>query len=153
MEISPNDAYIATGNQDESVHFWFVETRRDLEMWGYASKVRELAWDARSRLLATGGSNDVVIWDMSGKGPEGSRPLVLRRHTALLGALHFQHRGSLLASGGQDGLVVQWSPLTRKTLRSVGSLDSPITALSWSPDDQFLIAGSRDGTIGMWLRS
>jgi WD40 repeat protein len=51
---SPNGRFVATGDQDSTVHFWFEEDRRDLQMSGYPTKVREL-WNAASRYLATGG--------------------------------------------------------------------------------------------------
>ena len=65
---SPNGKLLASGDQDSSVHFWFVTDGTDLHMSGYACKVRELTWSADSRFLATGGSVDVVLWDCS-KGP------------------------------------------------------------------------------------
>jgi hypothetical protein len=43
---SPDGNYIATGNQDASVHFWYRKTGRELEMIGYPAQVRELSWDA-----------------------------------------------------------------------------------------------------------
>ena len=44
-------------------------------MSGYSTKVRELSWHANSRFLATGGGPAVVVWDFSGKGPAGSKPV------------------------------------------------------------------------------
>ena len=52
---SPDGKYLATGDQDSTVHFWIDATGEDLQMFGYPMKVRELAWDKTSRFLATGG--------------------------------------------------------------------------------------------------
>src|SRR5260221_14213499 len=43
--------YIATGDQDSTVHFWKVASGRDLMAQGYATKVRNLSWDSSSRYL------------------------------------------------------------------------------------------------------
>ena len=76
---SPDGKHIATGDQDSTVHFWIISTGNDLQMSGYQTKVRELSWDATSRYLATGGSQEVTVWDCSGRGPAGTEPISLSR--------------------------------------------------------------------------
>jgi WD40 repeat protein len=144
---SPNGKYIASGDQDATVHFWMVESGTDLQMWGYPTKVRELAWDSRSRYLATGGGPTVIVWDCSGKGPEGTKPLMLNAHEDFLSGLAFQHRGPLLASAGLDGRVVLWHPGQHKQPVAQGMIETGIARLAWSPDDRRLAAGSDDGTV------
>ena len=144
---SPDGNYVATGNQDSSVHFWFRKSAKDLEMSGYPTKVRELSWDASSRYLATGGSAIVIIWDCSGKGPAGSTPIQLEAHDTLLSALAYQHRGELLASGCQNGLVCVWNPRKRRTPLASSQLDAAVTRIHWSPDDRALAASSANGLV------
>ncbi len=97
---SPDGRYLVHGDQDATVHFWVLASGKDYQMWGYPTKVRELAWDHTSRYLATGGGPVVVVWDYAGKGPQSSKPLMLEAHEDFLSALAFQHTGPLLASGG-----------------------------------------------------
>jgi WD40 repeat protein len=144
---SPDGNYIATGNQDASVHFWYRKSGKDLEMSGYVTKVRELAWDSSSRYLATGGSPAVVIWDCGGKGPAGSRPIQLSRHDRLISALEYQHRGQLLASGCEEGLVCIWSPLLKQSLLQTFRLDGAVTQVRWSRNDRLLAASSANGLV------
>ena len=144
---SPDGQYIATGDQDSTVHFWIVAQGKDLQMWGYPTKVRELAWDCASRYLATGGGTTVTVWDCSGKGPEGTRPLQLDAHEDLISALAFQHAGALLASGGQDGRVVIWEPGKSRKPRTQLTLNAPVTQLYWSPDDRRLAIGMETGEV------
>jgi len=147
---SPDGNYVATGNQDASVHFWYRKSGKDLEMSGYAAKVRELAWDASSRFLATGGSPVVTVWDCGGKGPAGSRPLQLDGHNALPSALAFQYRGPLLASGCKDGRVCIWRPAKGEDLLHSIRLASSITQLQWSPDDRQLAAATSEGDVSVF---
>jgi len=149
---SPDANYIATGNQDASVHFWYRKTGKDLEMSGYASKVKEVAWDSSSRYLATGGSAVVIIWDCGGKGPAGSRPTQLAGHQSYLSALAYQNRGTLLASGGKEGRVCVWSPKAERLLQCA-NLPGEITKLVWAPDDQYLVAASSQGKLCVFRRS
>jgi WD40 repeat protein len=144
---SPDGNYIATGNQDASVHFWYRKTAKDLEMSGYPTKVRELSWDASSRYLATGGSAIVIVWDCGGKGPAGTRPIELEAHDTLLSALEYQRNGDLLASGCQNGLVCVWNPRKRQTPVGRSQLEAAATQVRWSPDDRVLAASSAKGLV------
>jgi len=144
---SPDGKYIATGDQDSTVHFWMVKTGVDLMMSGYQTKVRELSWDHTSTLLATGGSNFCCVWDCSGKGPEGTEPAMLKAHEMLLSAVAFQHRGSILATAGLDGLVVLWRPAkNRKPIAQV-DVGSGVSQLAWSPDDRHIAVGTETGHV------
>ncbi|HYZ01836.1 MAG TPA: WD40 repeat domain-containing protein [Candidatus Binatia bacterium] len=143
---SPNGAYLATGDQDASIHLWLVSRGTDLVAEGYATKVRHLSWDASSRFLASAGGAEVLVWDCSGRGPAGTSPRVLDRHRANVSALSFQHRGQRIASAdGRGGLVV-WAPLADP--RTSGGLDlaEPITALAWAADDGRLLVAGAAGT-------
>lgn len=144
---SPDGNYAATGNQDATVHFWYRKSGKDLEMSGYPSKIRELSWDATSRFLATGGSASPVIWDCSGKGPAGTKPIQLDAHQDLLTALAYQHAGPLLASGARDGMVYLWQP--RRAEKPLGSFAAgcAVTNVCWSPDDTRLVASTADGHV------
>jgi WD40 repeat protein len=144
---SPDGKYVASGDQDSTVHFWYANSGQDLQMWGYPTKVRELAWDPTSRYLATGGGPAVIVWDCSGKGPEGTKPLTLEAHRDYLTALAFQHKGSLLASAGQDGQVYLWAPGQEKTPLTRVSYPAPVTQIAWSPDDRHLLVGTDNGVI------
>ncbi len=143
---SPNGKFVATGDQDSTVHFWYDKTGKDLQMWGYPTKVRELSWDATSRYLATGGGADVTVWDCI-KSPAGSTPISLKAHEAFLTDLAFQHRGPLLASGAQDGRVMLWQPgKDRKGHAGIG-INSPVAKIAWAPDDRTLAVGTEAGGI------
>ena len=148
---SPDGNHVATGNQDATVHFWYRKSGKDLEMSGYPAKVRELAWDSGGRFLATGGSPVVTIWDCSGKGPAGSRPIELKGHYELISALAYQHKGPLLASGGRDGRVGIWNP--SKSTRHVSGVElkSAVTQLAWSRDDTRLAAANEGGQVIVFL--
>jgi WD40 repeat protein len=144
---SPDGRYLVHGDQDATVHFWVLTSGQDYQMWGYPTKVRELAWDHTSRYLATGGGPVVVVWDYTGKGPHGSKPLMLEAHEDFLSALTFEHAGPLLASGGIDGRVVVWQPAKSRQPLTQNVLGTGITQVAWSPDDQVLAIGSEAGTV------
>ncbi len=148
---SPDSTFIATGDQDSTVHFWYVQSGVDLQMWGYETKVLELSWHYSSRYLATGGGATPCVWDCAGpQGPEGTRPVQLQAHAQPVRALAYQHAGSLLASGGREGGVGLWQPdRTHKLLTWIDGYPG-VTQLAWSADDQRLAVGREDGTVDVY---
>lgn len=146
---SPDGKYIATGDQDSTVHFWIMKSGGELQMAGYALKVRELAWDSSSRFLATGGGTAITVWDCSGKGPEGSTPLQFDDHADNISVLAFQRLGPILASGGADGLVCLYQPGKFKNLLAKKDLGSGVSQLLWSGDDRLLAAGTEGGQVAL----
>ncbi|HMO57882.1 MAG TPA: hypothetical protein PKA05_02915 [Roseiflexaceae bacterium] len=147
---SPDGRFIATGDQDSTVHFWITRTGTDLQMWGYPTKVRELAWNSTSRYLATGGGATVTVWDCAGKGPANTRPIELKAHEGQLATLAFQKRGPLLASGCSDGLVVIWQVGTSRHPLAKVQFKSGISQLAWSPDDHVLAVGTEGGEVAVF---
>lgn len=146
---SPDATYIATGDQDSTVHFWIARTGDDLQMWGYPMKVRELAWNFTSRYLATGGGATVIVWDCSGRGPEGTKPLSLNGHDMPITELAFQHAGGVLASAGLDGAVVLWRPARGRSKLAAWHYDDGVSHIAWSPDDRFLAVGTDVGDVDL----
>jgi WD40 repeat protein len=150
LAFSPDGRRLAHGNQDASVHFWDLRRDRELEMTGYATKVRELAWSPDGRWLATGGDATITVWDFHRSGgPAGSRPLELERHTERLVALAFQPGGALLASAARDGLILLWAVGDDDLPLGGTALEDPVSALAWSPDGRLLAAGGADGSVAV----
>ena len=147
---SPDGRYLCHGNQDATVHFWIVKTGKELQMWGYPTKVRELAWDHRSRYLATGGGSDITVWDCSGKGPANTKPTVLNFHQVPVTHLAFQRDAGILASGCDQGQLALWKPSQRKEPDAVASLPAAITGVSWAPDDRLFAAIAEDGSVAVY---
>lgn len=144
---SPTGRHIATGDQDCSVHYWILRTGKDLQMSGYANKVREIAWDSIGRHLATGGADVVTVWDCSGRGPAGSTPTCLEKHDDKVTCLSYQHAGRLLASGGADGELIVWDPVRNVEPLAAATLNATVVACQWSPGDRLLAAATDTGRV------
>jgi len=62
----------------------------------------------------------------------------------------FSPSGRILASGGQDGAINLWDPISGRQLASFAAHRSCVNALAYSPNGQLLASGSCDGTAKVW---
>jgi WD40 repeat protein len=152
---SPNARFIAASSQEKTITFWRLPYRsgEQLAMSGYPTKVRELAWDSTSRYLASAGSELVTIWDVSGKGPAGTKPIQLKFHEDRLTTLEFQPNGVRLASGSKDGKIAVWNSVKIAKPNFFADFGSPISVLKWSPCGKQLAVGTSDGSVGLLTTS
>jgi WD40 repeat protein len=145
--FSPNGKVLVAGMQDGAVHLWYLGTERDSHMRGYAARVALTQWSSNSRQLATSSGAQLVIWDFSGKGPQGSSPLELSAHTDRIDSLAYQPGGPWLVSGGRDWRVALWSPGKAPLPLDIHTTASEVSVLRWSPDGRFLAVGERGGRL------
>ena len=120
-----------------------------IDIQGYETKVTQLSWSKNGRNLATAGGRWIVIWDFSGKGPEGKKPEMLRDDRRIT-QMSYQNHGDLLASGTKDGSILFWRPTVPEKPRLVFEVDSAINHLQWSDDGAFIAVCSEDGMVRIW---
>jgi WD40 repeat protein len=144
---SPDGRVLAAGLQDGSVHFWYVAAGKQSEMKGYGAKVRLTSWSSNSRWLATSADEQIVVWDFSSRGPEGSAPLQLRSHTARLTQLAFSPQGNLLISGSSDRRLLAWLPGASEQPVDADLLAEEVVLLRFSRDGARLAVGDRSGLL------
>lgn len=152
MVLSPDGDVVACGSQDNTVHFWRRSTGQDSMMQGYPTKPTNLAFDHSGTLLATGGSDTVLVWSFADGGPEGTTPGELTFHIKPISALTFAKNRRRLASGGRDGAVLVWS------LQSDGDggvsgaalVKESVSDLLWRPDGRALAALDAGGGVTVW---
>lgn len=147
VNFSGNGRFLASGMADGTLHFWNRSTGKDSQMRGYDGRLELVGWSADSRYLASSAGNELVLWDFGGKGPEGTRPIVLNGHTERVDAFAWQPGGDHLVSGSRDWRLALWRPGKTREAIDVQMLDSEPSALRWSPDGKFLVAGEKKGRL------
>lgn len=147
---SPDGRLLASGMQDGSVHYWNIAAGSQSQMRGYGAKVALTSWNASSRLLATAADAQIIVWDFSGRGPEGSEPLQLAAHTARLTQLAFQPRGSLLAAGARDHRVTLWRHTQPQQPIDAHLLSDEVALLRWSQSGEQLVVADRAGVLSIY---
>jgi WD40 repeat protein len=151
LALSPDGNIVACGSQDKSVHFWRRSSGQDSMMEGYASKPSALAFSQDGSLLASGGGEDITVWNFDSGGPEGT-PGVLEFHKALVSSLAFSNQGRRLASGCREGGVVIWGLQKNGSGRALGGapVNRSVEKVYWRPDGRSLAAIDADGGVTVW---
>ncbi|KAF8961850.1 WD40-repeat-containing domain protein [Flammula alnicola] len=149
---------------------------------------QERNYTSHSYRLATGGEdNHVRIWmvhphlrppnvvaEADPAAANAPRPprveylATLSRHSAAVNVVRFSPNGELIASAGDDGMIIIWAPSSSPQAATYGSDLSPedlqhekeywkprttfrcttmqVYDLAWSPSGEYIIAGSTDNT-------
>ncbi|KAJ7450852.1 WD40-repeat-containing domain protein [Mycena latifolia] len=144
-------------------------------------KARPANFGAQAYRLATAGEdNHVRVWmvhpnippvpsDKDGPQPRPARVeylATLSRHSAAVNVVRFSPSGELIASAGDDGMVIIWAPSATPQTSTYGSdlsaedlqhekeywkprttfrcTTMQVYDLAWSPTGEFLLAGSTD---------
>ncbi len=149
-EFSRNGKVIVTGTAEGSVHFWYLRNAHDSQMRGYGSKVEHTLFTADSRFLVTAANNELVIWDFSGRGPEGTRPQQYRGHTERVTGIALQTNGNYAATIGKDWRLSLWLPGKSSIALDAHLAESEPVLLSWSPDGRKLLLGEQSGQISVY---
>ena len=145
---SNDGRWLATADQTPSVHVYDIPKDTPLNMEGFESKVRALAFSADGKRLATAGSPVVTVWPCaSSKGPDGARPILVDGSESEVQALDFSPVTGQLATGDGRGtlLVVTFEKgqFRRKRVR----LDSGISTLAWHPSKPLMAVGHESGSV------
>jgi WD40 repeat protein len=141
---------LAAGMQDGSVHLWYVVSGTQSQMQGYGSKVSATDWSANGRYLATSAGNVVIVWDFSGKGPEGSRPLELRSHSERINALACRPSGPWLVSAARDRRLLLWRLGASDAPQDAHLLADECTLLCYSRGGERLAVGDARGGLSLF---
>jgi WD40 repeat protein len=150
VNFSGNGRFLASGMADGTLHFWNRSTGKDSQMRGFDGKLELVAWSDNSRYLASSAGNEVVLWDFSGKGPEGTRPIVLSGHTERVDSFSWQPGSEHFVSAGRDWRLTLWRPAKAKQPIDVQMLDSEISVVRWSPDGKRVAAGEKNGRVTLF---
>jgi WD40 repeat protein len=110
--------------------------------------VADLAWDGPGEaLLAGSAAGDITRLDVQA-GPQCR----WQAHQGGLTRLALKPDGSLLASAGEDGRVLLWSPQHGALHAELADEGSWIEQLAWTPDGEVLAAAARK-TVSLWRGS
>ena len=131
---------------------WSVE----LQTLESLSAVTSVAFSPDGQLLASCTGNVIQLWDSA----TGAMRHALEGHSGPVTLLTFSPKGSLLASGSNDGTVRLWNSATGTIQQTLESHSGAIKSVVFSPDGKLLASGAGsldleegeegDSTVQLW---
>jgi hypothetical protein len=138
---------LATGGQDGCVRFWDAATgQQTAEVKLGQAWVEHLAWQPSAGaplLFAAAGRKLVAL------RPDGSIAQAFADAPKTISALAWKPDGSACAAAC-FGHVVVWDAVTFTAAKEF-PYGNAIYALTWSPDNRWLIAGCHDNAVHLWV--
>jgi WD40 repeat protein len=149
---SPDGKFIISSMQEGQLHGWRLQDSKNMQMGGYPSKVKSMAFLADGQIMATSGSNGAVVWPFGGaNGPLGKQASEVAYDDGMTTRVASAGgKGPLLAVGRDDGRVgvLNLAATQNEKVRNTPS-GAPITALALSSDGGRVAWGDESGAAGV----
>ncbi|HEY0754085.1 MAG TPA: hypothetical protein VGD98_09005 [Ktedonobacteraceae bacterium] len=148
---------IWNGTNGQQAHGFYLEQNQA----GKGVELDALAFQPQGNMLAVGGMDGILrLWNngltcqMMGAGATKGQcvdmPLRLNAHNKQpLRALAWSPDGRLLATGGDDNMLLIWYPAQSQAPVLKIPQNAPVLSLSWSPDGK-TIAASSGRVVTLW---
>jgi WD40 repeat protein len=148
VAFSPDGAWLASGGWDGVARFWRVADGNPglAHTIGFGCGIIRVEFaPVHGQVLAVGSQFlGIRLWNL--KRPRESPREIQTPTTALL----FSPDGASLFSGGNDGLIKIWDPVTLDQRSTLKGHKTTVVGLAMSHDSKTLISCSWDKTVRFW---
>ena len=149
IAFSPNGKHIISGSDDYTIKLWDVSDKRHLSTLSHVtdqnrSQVKAVTFAPDGQKFVSTGLH-VKIWDI-----HTLREITTIRHRNWILAVTFSTDSKYLAMGDAGGQITVRNLQTQQDVAQFRGDDDSISALKFSPDDQFLASGGFNGSVKLW---
>lgn len=146
LAASPDGILLATAGEGGEVKIWnLADAQLLLVVRNGLPAVRALAFSARQVVAVATADGTIEFYE-----PGQNRPRIEEAHAGGVSCLSTDPSGTLLASGGHDGLVQMWDFSSGRKLAQFSGHNRPILQVQFSGDAKLLVSSSNDYTTKVW---
>ncbi len=145
LAFTANSRTLASGSDDGTIRVWDTNAGTQISSLP-SSKVRSLAFSVDGKILASGSTDQIQLWDIT----SGKQLISLEGQNESVTDLEFSPDNKILTSGSRDGMIQLWDISTGKLLASLRGHTCWVTNLAFSSDGKILASGDSDGAIFIW---
>ena len=146
-KFSPDGETVFVGSFDGKIYRWTPETGERTVVGSHGTWISALLPAGPDRLYSADLQGNVKAWAIGTPEP---RWTIDRAHPGWLKAFALSPDGSLLASGGRDGVVRLWSTADGTLAKELKGHTRDIYSAAFHPDGRSLASGDYDGKILHW---
>ncbi len=114
-------------------------------LFGHTGRALAVAFTLDGRWLASGGANQILVWEAGGNEPS----YTLTGHTGKIQDLVFRSNGDLV-SASVDGTLRLWDVQTQQEVRAFEGHVGQVTSVDFDANGRRIVSGSRDRTLKVW---
>ncbi|PVG01825.1 U3 small nucleolar RNA-associated protein [Serendipita vermifera] len=158
LDISPNDALLATGSQDKTANIFEIQyiagKRATLKLVGSLKGHKRGIWNVKfsktEKLIATAsGDKSVKLWTLD----DFSCIKTFEGHTNSVLRVNFINNGQQLLTTASDGLLKLWNIHREDCVATMDNHEDKIWALDITKDEQTVVTAAADSVITFWADS
>lgn len=156
IAFSPDEKYIASGSEDETVIVWLRSDSAYYlfqELTGHKDYICSVMFSPDGKYLASASKN-IKLWQLDQNG-EWQETQTLDGHSKIIVSIAFSSDSQYLVSGSNDKTIKIWKLFDNKW-KEIQTLTGPtaaITSVVFSPDGKYLAAASDDHHIHIFKKS
>jgi WD40 repeat protein len=149
VALGPVGEPMATAGDDHTVRLWRPVGGRELEdLPAMGAPVQDVSYSPDGHLVAAAaaGGTKAAVWNVD----TAELVQAMDADTTKVFAVAFSPDGSVLATGGAEGVIRLWDPQTGALLGQLEGHERAVWSLAFATEGDLLISGSGDGTIRRW---
>ncbi len=148
LAYSPGGRTLAAGYQDGAIRLWDLVSHRLIGAASVNAVPLALAFAGGGATLEVADSDAVGSWNLANQARIALRPLAGESNGD---SVAFSSDGTMIATGGRDGITRLWDAATQQEIGTPMSSDAnPVDAVAFSPDGTTLAAANTDGNVQLW---
>ncbi|MBL4655428.1 MAG: WD40 repeat domain-containing protein, partial [Bacteroidia bacterium] len=146
INIAPNNNYFVSASDDGTVRLWNLDGQELMLFKGHTSQVMSANFSPDGKYVVTGsGDGTARIWNIKLKESP-----VLVGHTAHVMDVNVSWKKNLLITAGADYTAKLWNWQGEVISTLIGHKHYRLFSAMVSPNNQFILTGSSDGTSIIW---